>query len=271
MSNTTTFNFHIGATRVVPNLVNLFQMHWSKKLRKQGTYYISPKDYRDNFRSLVNEKRELDFVVLEGLAEQSLSAQRQEFNEYKTVVGSQHAMLGHPKEVMKNGIILREAGSRTYNLAQILKDQPLVFHLSITNQYDFFRNLYDQVDPSKFHKQLLSNTYSWQELVFRIKNKNPNIDIIVWDFEKPEWISLPFLSVLFDTDPQNFGEFAKDKIRQILKVNKVSTINFSAGEDLPKELISKLDNQYEVDLHEIDKMDGVHLIRGEDVISELRL
>lgn len=118
---------------------------------------------------------------------------------------------------------------------------------------------------------MTSTIPSWYDLVRAVRSASPEAAIVVWDFDQPNRVVLSFLSELLNEDPSSFGDAIKSKLRENSCQNIKIAQTVKKLIAFPEQLTVAFDEQYDFDLDNIDKMDGVTLVRAESIPGNLRL
>lgn len=254
-------NFHIGAPRIADGLIKhavatkLFRSDRQVRVLKTG-------EFQKYLRPFINGSG-----ANPGFSE-SLSKDTTDFWEqlsrYKTVVASQHAMMGHPKEVVKNGLLLPNAHKRVEKLSAFFDSTSMDIHLAILDQTQYLSKLPASNITNNTAKLHTSESLpSWFELVSRIRNSCPNNRLIIWDFSNPTAIALPFVMTILNLDEVKLEKMKKpvaDYFRQ-----KSIMARIVQGNDLDNNFCYKLDEQFENDLDNLETLENTIIVRSEDV------
>jgi hypothetical protein len=269
MNEAKVVNFHIGATRVATNILECLSEIGSGFKVPSSTHLISSREYKWRFRGPVNEKNDSKFQA--SIDEPGWLLYSKKLSGFSKIAASQHAMLGHPKKMFKAGSILPTAEKRVRRLSHMFRGKSLTLHLAIASQHDCLLALSDDVDQSKIRAEMTSTIPSWYDLVRAVRSASPEAAIVVWDFDQPNRVVLSFLSELLNEDPSSFGDAIKSKLRENSCQNIKIAQTVKKLIAFPEQLTVAFDEQYDFDLDNIDKMDGVTLVRAESIPGNLRL
>ncbi|MEP1611197.1 MAG: hypothetical protein ABJL72_04665 [Roseobacter sp.] len=259
-------NFHIGAPRIAANVLKV--VSGFKKRGKNNSFLIlKGGEYRQHLRSFVNGSYEQDGYF--GAHETGEEDHWQRWKSFEVLAGSQHAMMGRPKDVFQLHAILPEAEQRIARLSNFFSNCTLDLHLAITDQGTYLQSI-----PSDYLTQLQSQTQacsvpSWAELVARISQSCPNRTLYVWDFSRPAFVALPFAVAMV-----NGSEDLTDELRKPIAEALVE--NARAPEDvspsaLDQDMFDVFREQYEYDLDSIDSIESTVLIRSSNIPEELQV
>lgn len=192
----------------------------------------------------------------------------QQLKNFEVLAASQHAMMGHPKVVFKDGAILPHAESRIERLSVLFEATTLDLHLTIMNQFHYLSRL-----PLEYHNTSQSQqddtVPSWFELVLRIRKACPTRRILVWDFMQPERVALPFSMTVLNVD-EDLSDHVRKPVSEAIAHSKLLSKVFR-NDHLSDEAGQVLDAQYETDLQNIEGMENVVLVRSEKVPKDLHV
>jgi hypothetical protein len=255
-------NFHIGAPRIGAELVSAVAS--AESLSKNTELLVMPKEiYREYFRSLVNSK---DPIRSKENYWNAAEEKIQSLTKYDTVAISQHAALGEHHDLIfsKRGIEL--AAGRVAKLSSLFDSHPLRFFFTITSQVEYFIWTLGIDARSAI---AAGATISWTDIIGRLKAVTPDRQFVVWDFERPQKVALAFVAQVLDTYDRDFLTDA----RQLISCNNayISFKNMKNSLEGLEDSLARLDDQYGSDLEAISKMDGVTVIRSDEVPNEFHL
>ncbi|MDO6799722.1 hypothetical protein [Shimia thalassica] len=237
----------------------------SKLLNK--TQYLSPVSFKTCIRSLVNERHDMDFEVSRhnsDFRELNLS-----LNENSELFASQHAFLGNAEDALKKQALFPRTEKRIRRISQLFEKDKLSVHLSICSQVDF---LCDALNPEQQYSLSASQvqSLSWVELLKRIRNGNPEAEIIVWDFERPTVVTISFLALLTNCEPEQLRKLLGGQITQT-----ISSYTTKYKPQFRNDTEAALDELYGLDLSLLEEFSGehenVHFISEEKVPDDFKL
>lgn len=251
------FNIHIG----LPGLyADILYKHTpsSTDLEASSSKLLAHDDYEGIFRELVNRRGKAS--VLE--ADQVYQAHRfvQELAQYRNVAISQPGVFGVQAQVFNPSRVLPFAERRIRRLSDMFDEYALSFHLVITNPIDY---IWSRGRLSRAQKEeiILRKNISWADFVKRISNAVPNRQIFVWDFERPQEVAPLFIADLLGTPLRTISGSMTDSDAGIAALQSADILD-EANAALTA-ATEYLDNQYESDLAEIDRLEGITLVRSD--------
>ena len=259
-------NFHIGTPRIASRVIQ----NLSKMKSVSGTGYLqflSPKAYKDHLRAHVNGSE--DMVQMAAQNAEAEAAFFRRLTRSELLVASQPAMMGHPRDVFRQGLILPGAEDRVSRLSTLFAGQALDLHLTITNQADYIRMLQGDIAMEPLVEGLHDATPSWHELVLRLRKACPERRILVWDFEEPARIALPFAMTMLSFDEALMEEL-REPVAEAIRVTALLP-KILQRTVVPEEFLEELDAQYDDDLTAIEGIDNVVLIRSNLIPDDLQL
>jgi hypothetical protein len=259
-------NFHIGAPRIAPRIVQALSK--AKSVRNAPFLEIlRPKDYKNYLRHLVNGSNDILTLATQNGRAQATFLER--LSQRELLVASQSAMMAHPRDVYKDGVILPGAEARVARLSHIFAETEMDLHLTITHPADYLRALQGDVEPAKLLDAFSAAVPSWHEFAIRLRDACPNRRLLVWDFEAPDRIALAFAMTMVSFDEEMSGSLrapVAEAIRVSTLMPKILDRNL-----VPEGLLVQLDARYEEDLTALDNMENTVLIRSDLIPEELRL
>ncbi|MEP3526158.1 MAG: hypothetical protein ABJN39_00035 [Sulfitobacter sp.] len=226
-----------------------------------STRVISRKEYVEHFRAAMVAAEKLGLGLLQGLIEPLLKG-NEALDDFRHIVISEHALLGPVDDMLTQKTMFPKAKRRVQNIDRAFTDRALNFHLAIAPQAECWAGLLADDDVAPKHADAPPPVHSWAQLVSRITQASPRANVTVWDFERPNSVMLPFLAALLSLDPDqldaqtqyNVEENACDQLKQAKLLSKIIQID--------KELQTRMDARYELDLAAIAAMPNVSLVRG---------
>ncbi|MEE4188549.1 MAG: hypothetical protein V2I76_08910 [Roseobacter sp.] len=256
-------NFHIGAPRIADRLVE--NTAGTQAVRSDKDIRVLKKvEYQQYFRSLVNGSSKVSELQTDETEELNVFCEG--LSAYNTVVASQHAMMGHPKQAFRQFKILPDAENRIERLCGLFPEATVDLHLVISPQEEYLlQTQTNDVTRLSFEKGLPS----WFDLAFRIRNACPDRRLIIWDFSKPTAIALPFVMTMFSLDEGKM-EFIKKPIHEDLTLQETLS-KVVQIEGVSQELSAALDAQYSDDLTNIETLPDTVVIRSQDVPEDFWL
>lgn len=257
------FNLHAGIPGVASDL--LHSVDKSRILESQdSSAIISRPVWKKQFRELINTRwRE---AALDTDSWSNVEEILSDFSRYNTVAISQDALLGVAEDSFLKDKVLPQTEARISRVAEIFSGHSVMLHFAITSQLDYF---YEFVH-SKNNMDMISEARtvpSWSSLIERIREIVPEFGIMVWDFERPREIALPFLGELLRVNDFDLILELKELVSSAFPEHE----NPLVSESLPGlsfEIIERLDVQYELDLQTLAKMEGVTLVRPPSQMSQ---
>jgi len=252
------FNLHIGLPGILPNLIHTVAQ--VEALADEGSSCIISRElWQNQFSKLLNSKQS-EFALNVAALRESKDTLAKLTLAHPTIAASQHDLLGSAKGCFINKKALPFTEARIERLLSIFSSVPLVLHLSIHSQFDYFKESVSQMEIGNALPQPFIIP-SWFELVQRIKETAPSTPIVVWDFERPERVVLEFsVSLLCISDHRAINAISQSLQDEVRRTSKVPLVTRNDCE-LPCKVIAQMDKQYEFDLNSISRMEGVSLIR----------
>lgn len=251
-------NIHMGMPKLVPSLIQNLRGY-----RRDGgdtdSYVVTPREYRRYIRSLISSNNN-SFVDLAAL-EADLSGFLVGLNGYKAVSISQHNMLGEASDFFCEKPFPR-ADARIKKLISLLGGREISLHICIQDQYQYLSKIAAHKYFFAANEGLLEfGVPSWSRVVSRIKREIPHHKLFVWDFECLFPVSIFFAASILGVPDIESYDF------EIAMQREMSALSHPGGGALnvPYKLLEEMDLQYEVDLYEISRMEGVNLIRPSDL------
>lgn len=260
------FNLHVGIPGIASDLLHS-TVHAGLLKRDGAPAVLSRKLWQEQFRGLVNAKSTK--ATFDVAAWRATKATIADLSAYDAVAVSQHAFLGSPEDCFLKRRALPYTHARIARVSEIFADVPLTLHLTLQSQFDYLHTTMNRLPAGETIPQS-GLVPSWSELVRRIKAAAPDRQIVVWDFEKPEKVALAFLICLLATKDAALIK-ALDALLSatIRRPEPPSGSHETLG--IPHDLIERMDAQYDLDLEDISKIEGVSLILPESVPEEFHL
>jgi len=261
MSNARTATVHLGANRVATNLTECISGQLQKILSSASTKVFSRKDYVENLRAAVVAAGNLG--LLQNEVEPVLK-DKKALDRFEHIVISEHALLGSMGDMLTKKKMFPKAKQRVQNVDMAFSDRKLSLHLAISPQAECLISLLADGKFSPHSVEGATPVHSWANLVRRVRDACPRADVKVWDFEKPDEIMPSFLSSLFAIeadllDHRTRDEIAKNSCQHLKNAKLLSKII-----QIDKDLQTRMDAQYELDLAAIAAMPNVSLVRTSD-------
>ena len=255
-------NFHIGAPRIGEELLRAVSAAASLSSHPE-LLVLSQDTYREFFRSLINSR---ESVRSKKDQWQAAEEKIQSLTKFSTIAISQHAALGEHSDLIFSERGIERAIERLATLSSIFERNTLRLIFTITSQVEY---LNWTLGPDARAAIAAGRTISWSNLLRRLKVAVPHRQFVVWDFERPQNVALAFVAEMLGTHNREFLTDAREMIRGNRSYKDYMNMHCSL-EDIDDSL-ARLDDQYDTDLDAISKMDGVTLIRSDEVPSEFRL
>lgn len=260
------FNFHIGLPGIASELLN--SVYDEGFLTGVNGHYIMPKKlWKERFRSLVNVSPRK--TICDTGAWLETAAIVSDLSKYESVAISRHSFLGKPEDCFSELGALPKTTARISRISDVFSSIPLTFHLTISPQFEY---LYSVTRNSTEIDSAPTNGMvpSWADLVHRIKASAPHRRILVWDFEQPEKVALPFLISLIGIENSYFVDKLREHLGGSLKYCMDSD---SEPENLNihSRFSNQLDLQYDVDFNLMEQIEGVSVLRPSDILDNFYL
>lgn len=257
------FNFHIGLPGIKPDLLHIVTR--LQKLRAFSDVCILPKKvYKETMRGLVNARRS---NLLEDIhVRQKAVDLIQSLAKHKAVAISQHAVLGDPGEFMMSPTALKRATKRIEKISELFHDRELTFHIIIIGQMDYLCEVMGNRTSDVIAAR---SVLSWSELVRTLKVAAPDRHFVIWDFERPSNVALAYILTMLETADSALIE----QLRLLLPRTPALLSSSRREPDLigMSNIVHQLDDQYDIDLDQIEKMVGVTLVRSDAVLGRFHL
>ena len=259
-------NFHIGAPRIAPDIIRV-----AAHLREVGASghcrLLTTNEFQRHIRPVVNGSRSISGLNSKDLAENERFWDG--LRQCEVLAASHHAMMGHPKVVFKADTILPKAEDRIERLSAIFQATSLDLHLTIMNQLYYLSRLPTDYLTREDTIGLNDHVPSWFDLLARIRRACPRRRILVWDFMKPENVALPFAMTILNVD-ESLADRMRKPVSEAITHTKVISKIFQKS-FISESVSEVLHAQYHEDLHNIESMENVVLIRGEKVPADLHV
>lgn len=228
---------------------------------------LNQKDYKKYFRHLVNGSNDiLNLATQDGRAQAAFLGN---LRGADLLVASQPGLMGHPRDVFRDGMILPGAEDRVARLSQIFVDTDLDLHLAITHPADYLRALQGDIALTKVMDGFHNTVPSWLEFAVRLHKACPNRRLLVWDFEAPDKIALAFAMTMLSVDETHLSDL-KAPVAEALRVSTLLPMIMDQ-QAVPNDLMARLDAQYEEDLNALDRLDNTVLIRSNLIPEDMWL
>lgn len=260
------FNLHVGIPGIVPDLLHSV-VHAGLLKIDDAPAVLSRQLWQKQFRGLVNAKRKN--AALDAAAWRWTEAAISDLSAYDTVAVSQHALLGGPEDCFLKPKVLPYTDARIARVSEIFAAVPLTFHLTIQSQFDYLHATMARLLASSDSLQR-GIVPSWSGLVRRIRAAAPDRKIVVWDFEQPEKVALAFMVCLLEVHDTALIKALEAHLYATLK-RPGSPIGSNDIPGMPQEMIDRLDAQYDLDLQDLGKIEGVSLIVPDSISEEFHI
>lgn len=246
------FNFHIGATRLIPNLIDSASRIPAIKAIP-GPYVVPKGKYRNAFRKNAIDRPFQTSESAEADPDVRFLAQW-----HDVVAISQQAFLGVQEDFLKARLISKRAASRVGKLSEILSEFPLTLHFAVThpNLYAFGTNESDRSNLI-VHEQ----EFSWLAVVQAIHIAAPSRKLVVWDFQRPSDVGISFVASMLGLAESSIDKSTRSAIKRLIETEPSQRLeNVAVGD------IDELRHRYELELSEISRVPNVEVM----VSSETR-
>ena len=256
-------NFHIG---LPGNLLNALETLFRVDLQiEPGVSRLIPRSvWQGRYRDFINGRSSPNQEHPTPDGEDSISVD--DLLEDGPVAVTITDLMGRPDHCFMKARPLPYAGERIRRLTQIFEGHPLTLHLTITSQYDYFREESNRGDWAHLGQRIRS-VPSWSELTERIRDAAQGVQVRVWDFEQPRKIALPFVLDMFNVREEESIYRLERSLSRIFPKNAITT-NQPSVTELNGDLIESFDEQYARDLLEITSMSSVSLVSPENITQE---
>jgi hypothetical protein len=263
MTNRNHVNFHVGAPRIADRLIE--KTAATQAIRSDKDIRVLKKaEYQQYFRSLINGSGDASDLLQNETEERHAFCQ--ELTAYTTVVASQHAMMGHPKQALKQSQILPEAEKRIERMCRLFPASTVDLHLAINDQKEYLLQTLSS-DVARLNTE--QDLPSWFDLALRIRDVCPDRRLIIWDFSNPNAISVPFVMTMFALDEGKMDQVKKPIYDDLSLKETLSKVVQKAH--VSEELSAALDAQYDDDLARLEALVDTVVIRSRDVPEEFWL
>lgn len=258
-------NFHLGIPGIVQELVQCLAD--SGPVRTAENILVLPRDeYRRVFLELVNARSGAAASDPEAL--ERVKSFTDAASALDTVAVSQPNFFGIAADVLRPRKAFPLAEARVERLSALIGSLDMTYHLVIVSQIDYILKM-KRMSVAERLAAVRDAQFSWAEVVFRIRRGAPDRNLVVWDFDLPSATALPFVTTMLDIDPRDLRPQIEAAIsREKTPVGSGSIDYSDAG---LATAVERLDARYELDLDEIDSMNGVTLIRHEAIPVEFHL
>lgn len=258
-------NVHLGAPGIVPDLI--VSLAACEPVRSAEDLYLVPAtDYQALFQGIVNAKAGSgppDPETVRGIREFIHLA-----SSVETVAISQPTFFGLSTDALRPRKSFPLAESRVGRLSGLIGSCEMTFHLVITSQIDYILRM-RRMSAADRLTAIRDARFSWSELVFRLRRGAPERSVVVWDFDRPKAIALPFVETML-------GIEADRLVKEVLKAISREATPLGSGpieysDEILARAVARLDARYEQDLDELENMEGVTLVRHEAITPDLHL
>jgi hypothetical protein len=258
-------NVHLGAPGVVPDL--LATLAACEPVRSaEDLYFVSSTEYRELFQGLVNARARSgppDSETLRGIRELVHLA-----SGHETVAISQPNFFGYPTDALRSRKSFPLAEARVGRLSGLVSSCEMTFHLVITSQIDYILKM-RRMSAADRLSAIRDAAFSWSELVFRIRRGAPERRVVVWDFDLPKATAIPFVETMLGIEASGITQHVLKAISRELTPAGSGPIDY-ADASLAR-AVARLDTMYEQDLDDLERMEGVTLVRHEMIPRDLHL
>lgn len=258
-------NFHLGVPGLAPNLFKSLAECDLIRAAK-NVHIVESTEYQMLFFDAVNSRAEIALQSDETI--RRIAELAEVASTLKTVAVSKPNFFGRSADALRPRKSFPLAEARVGRLSELLGTCETTFHLTIASQVDYILRMH-RVSKGDRLMAIRDTQLSWSELVFRIQRSAPERHLVVWDFDHPQAVALPFVDEML-------GSAAHDIKQQILSAIQLEAIPNGSGQvdysDTNFETAAaRLDERYDRDLDDIEKMDGVTLVRYEEIPPDLHL
>ena len=174
-------------------------------------------------------------------------------------------MLGTPTDLLFPDKFLPRAQERLNRLAGLFNAGSLTIHVAITSHFEYVNALMKSNENGKRQADMMS-ALSWSDLIGRLRAEVPDSHFVVWDFEKPEAIALAYVISMLGIDDEETILALHCALSKANWPSKNITENYSAI--IRESVIARLDDAYEIDIHNIEKMNDLSVVRWSSIPKE---
>ncbi|MDX2416574.1 MAG: hypothetical protein QNK19_03840 [Xanthomonadales bacterium] len=257
MSEQTVLKFHIGIPGLVSDLLPEVAQSESMK-NKKGTYFLSPRDYRNALRSWVNDKSNLNYVGAELSPE--VSALKKRLQSADLAIASQNSMLGSMEQTVSPTRTLPLAEKRIAQLSNLLPEFDLEFHVAIASPLDVAHTLARKGGVRNDAIEFLRSPQPWHALIKRLVHACPDRQFFVWNLDDLLWSIPEFACSFFDLEPDEIDADIKEIISDAAKREYALNEMFSWEQEIPEQTVVVLRDFYTDDLQKIGVLKNVTLM-----------
>ncbi|TCP63177.1 hypothetical protein EV663_101445 [Rhodovulum bhavnagarense] len=285
--------YHIGAHCTDEDRLLKCLLKNQGSLSREGIVVPAPSRYRPVLREMLVSLRgraateEQQQIVLDAVMDE---------DDARRLVFSNESFICMPQKVLEQHMLYPMAGEKSNWLSQLFPNDPCVFFLGVRNPATFIPALFqrsNEADFTAFIAGVDPRRLLWSDTVRRIRNANPDAELVVWCNEDTPLIWTELLQVLsgcqegtelrgsLDFLATLMSDAGLKRMRAYLEsnppVNAVQRRKVIAAFldkyaipeaveeelDLPgwtPELVDEMTERYEEDLYEIEDMQGVRFI-----------
>ena len=259
MSNARTATVHLGANRVVTSLAECISTQLEEILSSASTKVFSREEYVKNLRATVVTAGNRG--LLQNDVEPILK-DKKALDRFDHIVITEHALLGSMGDMLTKKKMFPKAKQRVQNVDSAFSDRKLNLHLAIAPQSEGLISLLADGEFSPDSVEGATPVHSWADLVRRVRDACPRAVLRVWDFEKPDEIMPSFLSSLLAIEPDLLDHRTRDEIVKKSCQHLKNAKLLGKIVQIDKDLQTRMDAQYELDLAAIAAMPNIELIQG---------
>lgn len=247
-------SFHLGAPGVFKDLpLVLAEVEASRTASDR--YSRTQQIFETRVRPYLNS-RSKDPLALDVLRSEALTAVQMLPRDVQTVI-SQPELFGTSAELMRPGKTFPAIERRFGRLSEIFEGRAWTAHLVITNQVDAIWQL-EGVAPQRKSQAICGTGLSWSNLVWRLHRSARECDLVVWDFERSNFIAPALVESLLQVEQ---GKLDSESYQRIAKCSTKPSLDFLKSCSTDEALaIERLDDLYDIDLEKIATIKGVTLM-----------
>jgi hypothetical protein len=247
-------NVHIGAPGIAADLLQSLANSESAKAA-EDIHFVPPSEYHALLHELVHPK------VISGPPSSDAVRGIREFINFASALDivaiSKSNFLGYPHDILRPRKSLPMAGARVGRLSGLLSSCEMTFHLVITRQVDFILQM-RRLSTEDRLAAIGTASFSWSELVSRIRLGAPERNVVVWDFGGPASMVRLFAEMMLGIETIAIKQQVLQSVSPDIQAVRSGLID--PRDDALMGAIARLDEAYQRDLGELDRMEGVTLM-----------